>query len=98
MAYTRHTPWPVEDGTFRDEEADPRVPRAIRAMRRERREREHRAWRARNPELAAMADDFERALLDGSRSALLDHDRLAGKTVDWSVAEAVYAPFATVGR
>jgi hypothetical protein len=97
MAYTRHTPWPVEDGTFRDEEADPRVPRAIRAMRRERRAREHAEWRARNPELAALTDDFNRTLLR-LEPAFVDLARGLDRTVEWSVADAVYTPVSRTER
>jgi hypothetical protein len=90
MAYTRHTPWPAEDGTFRDDE-DRRLPRAIRAIRRERRAREHAEWRARNPLLAALTDDFNRTLLR-LEPAFVDLARGLDRTVEWSVADAVYTP------
>jgi hypothetical protein len=96
MAYTRHTPWPDEDGTFRDDE-DRRLPRAIRAMRRERRAREHAEWRARNPELAALTDDFNRALLR-LEPAFVDLAARPDRTVEWSLADARYTPVSTVER
>jgi hypothetical protein len=97
MAYTRRTPRPVEDGAFRDEEADARLPRAIRAMRRGRRAREHAEWRARNPMLAALTDDFNRALLRLT-PVFVDLARGPDRTVEWTWGDAVYAPFSTVGR
>jgi hypothetical protein len=97
MAYTRHTPWPDRDGGFPDGEGDPRLPRAIRAMRRERRAREHAEWRARNPLLAALTDDFNRTLLR-LEPAFVDLARGLDRTVEWSVADAVYTPVYTVER
>jgi hypothetical protein len=91
MAYTRHTPWPDEDGTFPDHDEDRRLPRAIRAIRRERRAREHAEWRARNPELAAMTDDFNRTLLRLTHP-FVNRVTQPARTVEWSLADARYTP------